>query len=120
MHVKELIDRKTVSLIRPDLSLAGGFTHCKKIAGLAEASFVGIFPHLMGTPVNTAAFVQLAAAIPNYVFMETNEGAEEIVDEPVQLEGGYRIVFNSGRNAGQEVPHLHLHILGGGLLGPIG
>lgn len=34
-------------------------------------------------------------------------------------EGGYRLVINSGEDAGQEVPHLHLHILGGSQLGPI-
>ena len=34
-------------------------------------------------------------------------------------EDGYRIVFNSGLDAGQEVPHIHAHILGGGALGPI-
>jgi histidine triad (HIT) family protein len=28
-------------------------------------------------------------------------------------ESGYRVVINNGRNAGQEVPHLHLHLLGG-------
>ena len=33
--------------------------------------------------------------------------------------GGYRVVFNSGRDAGQMVPHVHAHILGGGELGPI-
>ena len=32
---------------------------------------------------------------------------------------GYRIVFNSGPDAGQEVSHLHAHILGGGPLGPV-
>ena len=26
---------------------------------------------------------------------------------------GYRLVFNNGRDAGEAVPHLHLHILGG-------
>ncbi|MCZ6679319.1 MAG: mandelate racemase/muconate lactonizing enzyme family protein [Candidatus Poribacteria bacterium] len=92
---KDLIDRKTVSLIRPDVSLAGGITQCKKIAALAEASFVGIFPHLMGSPVNLAAFVQLDAAIPNYVLMESHVGADafsEIVDEPLKREGGYVLV----------------------------
>jgi histidine triad (HIT) family protein len=34
-------------------------------------------------------------------------------------DGGYRVVINSGRDAGQVVPHLHAHILGGGDLGPI-
>jgi histidine triad (HIT) family protein len=28
-------------------------------------------------------------------------------------EGGYRLVFNIGRDAGQSVPHAHLHLLGG-------
>ena len=28
-------------------------------------------------------------------------------------EGGYRIVINSGQDGGQEIDHLHLHIIGG-------
>lgn len=28
-------------------------------------------------------------------------------------EGGYRLVLNSGQDGGQEVDHLHLHIIGG-------
>ena len=35
------------------------------------------------------------------------------------LENGYRIVVNTGADAGQEVNHLHLHILGGEKLGGI-
>ena len=42
---------------------------------------------------------------------------------PIVVEGlaerGYRLVMNSGADAGQAVAHLHLHILGGGELGPI-
>ncbi len=34
-------------------------------------------------------------------------------------EGGYRLIANSGANGGQEVPHYHVHILGGGSLGPM-
>lgn len=92
---KDLIDSKTVGMVRPDISLAGGFTQGRKIAALAEAAFVGVFPHLMGSPVNNAAFVQFAAATPNYVLMESNvieDPLNEIVDEPVRLENGYRIV----------------------------
>ena len=29
------------------------------------------------------------------------------------LDDGYRIVTNIGRDGGQSVPHLHLHVLGG-------
>ena len=28
-------------------------------------------------------------------------------------ESGYRLVINNGRNAGESVPHLHIHLLGG-------
>ena len=34
-------------------------------------------------------------------------------------EQGYRLVLNSGGAAGQEVEHIHMHILGGTELGPI-
>lgn len=92
---KDLIDRKIVSLIRPDLSLAGGFTQLKKIAAIAESAFVGVFPHLMGSPVNIAAYCQFAASIPNYFLMESHTGADAyngIVDRPVTREGGYLLV----------------------------
>jgi histidine triad (HIT) family protein len=29
------------------------------------------------------------------------------------LDDGYRVVVNCGRDGGQEVPHLHFHLLGG-------
>jgi histidine triad (HIT) family protein len=29
------------------------------------------------------------------------------------LEAGYRVIVNQGAAAGQTVPHLHLHVLGG-------
>ena len=32
---------------------------------------------------------------------------------------GYRLLANVGRNSGQEVPHLHVHIFGGRGLGPM-
>ena len=32
---------------------------------------------------------------------------------------GYRLLANVGRNGGQEVPHLHVHILAGRPLGPM-
>jgi histidine triad (HIT) family protein len=31
----------------------------------------------------------------------------------LQLDNGYRVVVNCGRDGGQEVPHLHFHLLGG-------
>jgi len=34
-------------------------------------------------------------------------------------EPGYRLLANAGVNAHQEVPHLHVHIVGGKALGPM-
>ena len=33
------------------------------------------------------------------------------------VDSGYRLVINQGPDSGQEVPHLHLHVLGGRHLG---
>lgn len=35
------------------------------------------------------------------------------VAEKLGLDNGYRLVVNCGREGGQEVPHLHFHLLGG-------
>ena len=45
--------------------------------------------------------------------------ATQVAAEQGLAEDGYRLVMNSGANAGQAVEHLHLHILGGGTLGPV-
>jgi len=34
-------------------------------------------------------------------------------------EGGYRLVINCNRDGGQEVYHLHVHLVGGAPLGPM-
>lgn len=37
----------------------------------------------------------------------------KVAQETGVLESGYRVVINNGRNAGESVPHLHVHVLGG-------
>ena len=39
--------------------------------------------------------------------------AHEIAQRLGVAESGYRLVINNGRDAGESVPHLHLHLLGG-------
>jgi histidine triad (HIT) family protein len=39
--------------------------------------------------------------------------ARDLAKELGLSEGGFRIVINNGRNGGETVPHLHLHVLGG-------
>ena len=35
-------------------------------------------------------------------------------------ESGYRLIVNVGPDGGQEVPHIHMHLLAGGRLGGLG
>ena len=39
--------------------------------------------------------------------------AKNLAKENSISEGGYRLIFNTNENAGQEVQHIHLHLLGG-------
>lgn len=39
------------------------------------------------------------------------------IAQQLNLTGGYRVVINIGDDAGQTVPHLHIHLLGGRPLG---
>jgi histidine triad (HIT) family protein len=39
--------------------------------------------------------------------------AARVAAEQGLLEGGYRVITNDGPDAGQTVPHLHFHVLGG-------
>ncbi len=39
--------------------------------------------------------------------------AASIIARQEGLSGGYRLVVNCGSDGGQEVPHLHFHLLGG-------
>jgi galactonate dehydratase len=90
---KDLIDRGIAAFVRTDVSLAGGFTQTKKIASMAEAAAIQIFPHLMGSPVNHAAFAHFAASIPNYYVMEAGlhtTAQRSLVDHPFEISGGYR------------------------------
>ena len=69
-----LLKRGAVQYVRPDVCLAGGISHSKKIAALAEANYVNVVPHNPLSPVSTAACIQLAACIPNFAIQELPNG----------------------------------------------
>ena len=92
-----LLKRGAVQYIRPDVCMAGGITHTKKIAAIAEAHYVGVVPHNPLSPISTAACLQIAASIPNFAIQELPTGEHEppkseIVKTAVQVENGFLIV----------------------------
>jgi galactonate dehydratase len=67
---RELLAYGGSQYLRPDLGLAGGVTHCKKIAALGEAYHAAVVTHNFLGPVLTAASVHLDVAIPNFLVQE--------------------------------------------------
>ncbi len=45
--------------------------------------------------------------------------AAKIAQQEGIAEDGYRLIINCNRHAGQEVYHIHMHLLGGRSLGPL-
>lgn len=45
--------------------------------------------------------------------------AKQVAKEQGVAESGYRLIVNNGSDAGQEVPHLHVHLIGGRKLGAL-
>ena len=45
--------------------------------------------------------------------------AQTVANKLGLVPSGYRLIINSGSDSGQEVAHLHVHILGGEPLGPL-
>ena len=92
-----LLRTGAVQYVRPDVCLAGGLTHSKKIASVAEAHYVGVVPHNPLSPISTAACLQLAACIPNFTIQEYPTGELEspkidMVKEPLRQENGFLII----------------------------
>lgn len=73
-----------VDVAQPDICHAGGISELRKIAALAEASYVKLAPHNPNGPVATMASVHLAAAIPNFLILEF---AQQPLRNEVQRQG---------------------------------
>lgn len=89
---RELLVYGGSEYVRPDVGLAGGLTHCKKIAAIAESFHAAVVTHNFLGPILTAASVHLDVSIPNFVVQEYSKGDERVAAAfPGALErtGGY-------------------------------
>ena len=62
---------------------------------------------------------ELAAADPQ-LLSDVMKAAAKVAEIEGIVESGYRVVFNTERDAGQTVFHVHAHVLGGEQLGLFG
>jgi len=83
------------AILQPNLGRVGGVLEAKKIAGMAEAHYAQIAPHLYCGPVVGAANIQLAACSSNFLVLEGigrwDGFHAEILRRPIQWEDGYVI-----------------------------
>jgi galactonate dehydratase len=90
---RELLESGGPQYVRPDVGLAGGLTHCKKIAAIAESYHCAVVTHNFLGPLLTAASVHLDATIPNFVTQEYTKRDEEevhaVIKTACRREGGY-------------------------------
>jgi D-galactarolactone cycloisomerase len=62
---KELIDRRAMHILQPDISLCGGFGECLFMAELAALAGIGFIPHCWGSAILIAATTHLVALLPD-------------------------------------------------------
>jgi histidine triad (HIT) family protein len=75
--------------------------------------------HVLVVPKQHYPDVAGLAADPALLAEVVQEAHGVAVDEGV-TDGGYRVIFNTGPDAGQTVFHVHAHVLGGRELGHLG
>ena len=64
------LERHLTDFARIDICNVGGFSEAMKVAGWAEAHYIDLMPHNPLGPVCTAATIHLAAAVPNFAWLE--------------------------------------------------
>lgn len=97
--------------------IAAGEIPSKKVYEDADMlAFHDIHPeapvHVLVIPKTHIGFMDAVNALNSAVVAKIFEKIPEIA-KTAGIVNGYRVISNCGHDAGQSVPHLHFHILGG-------
>lgn len=94
---RELLEKRAVSVIQPDITHCGGLSEVRRIAAMAEAYRVAVAPHNPQGPVSTAASIEFGFATPSYIICESVHSdvpwREAVVSEGFTVEKNGRTVF---------------------------
>ena len=69
--------------------------------------------HMMVVPVRHIVSLATMAEADTAVVAKMTAAANKVAKQVGIAERGYRLVINSGPEAGQVIQHLHMHLLGG-------
>ncbi len=73
--------------------------------------------HVLVIPKRHVANLEAIDGLPDAVAKRLFAVASAVAEKAGVTEGGYAVRVNNGPDAGQEVFHLHLHVMGGQRLG---
>ena len=90
--------------------------HCFAIKDINPVSPV----HLLIIPSVHVTYLQSFEVEDFRILNSMYKVATELAVREVISKSGYRLVINQKRDSGQQVPHLHLHLIGGHNLAGIG
>src|SRR5690606_21913261 len=62
---RDIVNRKAMEIVQPDVCAAGGLSECRKIAALAIANGVECVPHAWGSVIGVAATLHFLASLPD-------------------------------------------------------
>jgi len=69
--------------------------------------------HILVVPIKPITRIGLAEEADEAVLGHLLLTAAKVAREEGIAESGYRLVINNGKQGGEAVPHLHVHLLGG-------
>jgi 2-dehydro-3-deoxyphosphogalactonate aldolase len=90
-----VLELGAASILQMNLGRVGGLLEAKKIAGMAEAHYAQIAPHLYCGPVVGAANIQIATCSPTFLILESIQDwggfHAKILKQPIRFEAGFVI-----------------------------
>jgi len=82
----ELLERRAIDVLQPDLAIAGGFSEGQRIAALAWAHRLELAPHCWGSALSFQAARTLALAAPAGTFVEVPMGGAPLLRDMAQVD----------------------------------
>ncbi len=92
---RELIVRRAVDIVQPDVIWTGGITECRKIAALAQAYGLPVIPHVFSSALASIANMHFIASIPNGGLLEFDQNPNPLrsalFEEPIEIDADGRV-----------------------------
>jgi galactonate dehydratase len=89
---RNILHRRLVDVIQPDIAHTGGISEIKRIAQMAEIEYIKFAPHNPNGPIATAASMHVCATVPNFLILETARDMpwhDRVQTTPLEIKDGY-------------------------------